>query len=404
MTKKEWKSFSISPGRTSAIIEKSETNEVYEIEKNFGVVKPMDMAGPRRGKPYSQQLGRRHGKGRGKIVDNQYRGNQFPEKDSNWYDFAKRWDIGVLDLDAFARDVGFDDFKDLDISISPNELQKRDSRKFKVALLKNSLQAQKELEASSTGGEVSSQIKDNKLTDKEHKIIPNPESSEWRAGYRHGKGEDHVSPATKITELEGERILPANYMGQKPVSKFPKLVNSDANTEYRGNVSYRKAPKKLGIEKSRLYLRKKPVKYLRKEGNKYIYKNPKNIKDKVKTYIGAYKECIKLFDHLDKEGDRLSSIKYNLEDKINKMDLNGKVDKKKQKQYNKQIKILDEQLDYIEKLNDNVEKKSNKLYDAISKLETKLEDRMEELYTKEDIRGANEAQDLLVEVGKFLRH
>ena len=47
------------------------------------------------------------------------RGNQLPPEDSNWYQFAKALDIGVLDLDELAYDLGFKTFDDLDASISP---------------------------------------------------------------------------------------------------------------------------------------------------------------------------------------------------------------------------------------------------------------------------------------------
>ena len=47
------------------------------------------------------------------------KGNQLPPEDSNWYRFAKHLDIGVLDLDELAQELGYRNFDDLDISISP---------------------------------------------------------------------------------------------------------------------------------------------------------------------------------------------------------------------------------------------------------------------------------------------
>ena len=47
------------------------------------------------------------------------RGNQLPPESSNWYRFAKTLDIGVLDLDELAYDLGFKNFDHLDASISP---------------------------------------------------------------------------------------------------------------------------------------------------------------------------------------------------------------------------------------------------------------------------------------------
>jgi len=51
---------------------------------------------------------------------------------------------------------------------------------------------------------------------------------------------DKTQPSNKIEELEGERILPTNYVGQRPLTAFPKLVVTGANTKYRGNISYKK--------------------------------------------------------------------------------------------------------------------------------------------------------------------
>ena len=51
------------------------------------------------------------------------RGNQLPPTESNWYRFAKALDIGVLDLDELAYDMGYSNFDDLDASISPRGLK-----------------------------------------------------------------------------------------------------------------------------------------------------------------------------------------------------------------------------------------------------------------------------------------
>ena len=53
------------------------------------------------------------------------RGNPPPPKDSNWRAFADALDMGTLDLDGMAYDLGFSDFRDLDISISPSVLANR---------------------------------------------------------------------------------------------------------------------------------------------------------------------------------------------------------------------------------------------------------------------------------------
>jgi len=60
--------------------------------------------------------------------------NALPPKSSNWYDFAKALDIGMLDLDNIAYDLGFQDFRDMDISINPKMLAERDPESFVVAV------------------------------------------------------------------------------------------------------------------------------------------------------------------------------------------------------------------------------------------------------------------------------
>ena len=69
-------------------------------------------------------------------------GNGAPPRDSNWRSFADALDIGVLDLDAMAYDLGFMDFRDMDISISPRSLAKRDPASFIAAAQASSMRAQ----------------------------------------------------------------------------------------------------------------------------------------------------------------------------------------------------------------------------------------------------------------------
>ena len=69
------------------------------------------------------------------------KGNPPPSEDSNWYRLATNFDIGVLDLNDFAGRMGFDDFDDLDASISPNSLYDRDPEKFVTALKSSSQEA-----------------------------------------------------------------------------------------------------------------------------------------------------------------------------------------------------------------------------------------------------------------------
>ena len=60
--------------------------------------------------------------------------NNLPSFSSNWYNMAKALDIGVLDLDNIAYDLGFRDFRDMDSSISPKALAERDPENFVVAV------------------------------------------------------------------------------------------------------------------------------------------------------------------------------------------------------------------------------------------------------------------------------
>ena len=70
------------------------------------------------------------------------RGNPPPRSDSNWSAFANSLDIGVLDLDNLAADLGFDDFYDMDVSISPSALADRNPTKFISAAQNSSMMAE----------------------------------------------------------------------------------------------------------------------------------------------------------------------------------------------------------------------------------------------------------------------
>jgi len=69
---------------------------------------------------------------------NEY-GNPPPPRDSNWHEFAMAIDVGTLDLDDIAYDLGFSDFADMDISISPKALADRDATSFITAVRNFSL-------------------------------------------------------------------------------------------------------------------------------------------------------------------------------------------------------------------------------------------------------------------------
>jgi hypothetical protein len=72
---------------------------------------------------------------------NEY-GNQPVPRSSNWSKFGSEFDIGILDIDNFASLMGFDDYKDLDISITPYDLYARQKVKFRNALMKSSMMAE----------------------------------------------------------------------------------------------------------------------------------------------------------------------------------------------------------------------------------------------------------------------
>ena len=65
--------------------------------------------------------------------------NDLPPRDSNYYEMARALDIGVLDLDNIAYDLGFRDFRDMDASISPKALAERDPENFAIAVQDSSM-------------------------------------------------------------------------------------------------------------------------------------------------------------------------------------------------------------------------------------------------------------------------
>jgi len=73
---------------------------------------------------------------------NEVGNNGLPSKDSNWYELAKKFDIGKMDLDKLAYLLKLKDFKNMDISITPKVLFKRDKNKFIKAIQQSSLKAE----------------------------------------------------------------------------------------------------------------------------------------------------------------------------------------------------------------------------------------------------------------------
>ena len=68
-------------------------------------------------------------------------GNPLPPSDSNWSNFAVALDIGILDLDEMAYDLGFSNFHDMDQSITPAVLADRDPQRFAAAAQASSMRA-----------------------------------------------------------------------------------------------------------------------------------------------------------------------------------------------------------------------------------------------------------------------
>ncbi len=56
--------------------------------------------------------------------------NMVPPRDSNWYEYAELHDFNMLELDKIAKKMGFDNWYDMDMSISPESLEDRDPGKL----------------------------------------------------------------------------------------------------------------------------------------------------------------------------------------------------------------------------------------------------------------------------------
>ena len=63
----------------------------------------------------------------GQQVQDSMRSNQLPPPSSNWHGFAKAMDIGVMDLDELAREMGYKSFAHMDAAISPRGLSDFDA-------------------------------------------------------------------------------------------------------------------------------------------------------------------------------------------------------------------------------------------------------------------------------------
>jgi len=71
----------------------------------------------------------------------EYSNAPLKDKSSNWYAFSNDMDMGILDLDALAIDMGYNGFQDMDASINPSRLHAKKKAKFIKSLKNNSLAA-----------------------------------------------------------------------------------------------------------------------------------------------------------------------------------------------------------------------------------------------------------------------
>ena len=67
--------------------------------------------------------------------------NALPPRDSAYYNMAKALDIGTMDLDNIAYDLGFTDFRDMNANSEPKALAERDPQSFAVAVQDSSMRA-----------------------------------------------------------------------------------------------------------------------------------------------------------------------------------------------------------------------------------------------------------------------
>lgn len=89
---------------------------------------------------YHINVGKRYGMGNFRQISPHYGERRFnnPPVKSNWSYFAEKWNMGVADLDDFARYMGYRDFDEMESRVSPWELYNRSKVKFKYALRKTS--------------------------------------------------------------------------------------------------------------------------------------------------------------------------------------------------------------------------------------------------------------------------
>ena len=62
----------------------------------------------------------------GQRIKDAERNNDLPPVSSNWHAFAKKMDIGVLDLNNLAADLGYKSFAHMDAAASPRGLSDMD--------------------------------------------------------------------------------------------------------------------------------------------------------------------------------------------------------------------------------------------------------------------------------------
>jgi len=136
-------------------------------------------------------------------------------------------------------------------------------------------------------------------------------------------------------------------------------------------------------------LRHKPVKYLRKEGDKYIYKTPsivntpKGLMKESAKLKKAYAEIKKLLSHYEKENDRLSKL-YD-----------------KAAEGSPKSRLIEKEGMKVDKMIERVTNLGWKLGDKAITVSNKLHKLGDKAYNNENIRLAERLKDEAVSLTEF---
>jgi len=144
--------------------------------------------------------------------------NQMPPKNSNWYAFAIKWNMWLIDLDAFAQTLEYHDFYDLDISISPARLFDRNPKKF-LAALKDSSDVAKDLKTLTK-----QDLKEETRQDISERTVKMPKDESKRVLNVHKKKMDDIfDKAAKFFEIDPKDVDYLTHLNDKQKKEFHKL-------------------------------------------------------------------------------------------------------------------------------------------------------------------------------------